>query len=108
VTPLAEGLGLKLATPESFRDAVSEGTDPTAADKITADRQITTKQIKIFVFNSQNSTPDVAALVTAARQQGIPVATVTETLVPATASFQDWQVGQLEGIERALSQAAAR
>ncbi len=108
VTPLAEDLGLKMATPEPFLDAVSEGTDPTAADKITMDHQIKAKQIKVFVFNSQNSTPDVAALVTAAKDQGIPVAKVTETLVPATASFQDWQVGQLEGIDRALSQAAAR
>ncbi|MDQ2880994.1 MAG: zinc ABC transporter substrate-binding protein [Actinomycetota bacterium] len=108
VTPLVEGLGLRLATPESFLDAVSEGTDPTAADKITVDQQIKTKQIKIFVFNRQNSTPDVAALVTAAKDHGIPVATVTETLVPATASFQDWQVGQLRGIEQALSQASAR
>lgn len=108
VTPLAEDLGLKMATPEPFLDAVSEGTDPTAADKITVDHQIKAKQIKVFVFNSQNSTPDVAALVTAAKDQGIPVATVTETLVPATASFQDWQVAQLEGIEQALSRAAAR
>ncbi|HEY6421728.1 MAG TPA: zinc ABC transporter substrate-binding protein [Pseudonocardiaceae bacterium] len=108
VTPLAEGLGLRMATPESFLDAVSEGTDPTAADKITTDQQIKAKQIKIFVFNSQNSTPDVAALVTAAKAQGIPVATVTETLVPATASFQDWQADQLQGIEQALSRATAR
>lgn len=108
VTPLAEDLELTMATPKSFLDAVSEGADPTAADKITVDQQIKTKQIKIFVINTQNSTPDVTALVTAAKDQGIPVATVTETLVPATASFQDWQVGQLEGIERALSQAAAR
>lgn len=108
VTPLAKDLGLKMATPESFLEAVSEGTDPTAADKITVDQQIKTKQIKVFVFNSQNSTPDVAALVTAAKDQGIPVATVTETLVPATASFQAWQVVQLEGIEQALSRAAAR
>jgi zinc/manganese transport system substrate-binding protein len=108
VTPLAEDLGLRMATPEPFLDAVSEGTDPTAADKITVDQQIKTKQIKVFVFNSQNSTPDVAALVTAAKDQGIPVATVTETLVPATASFQDWQVAQLEGIEQALSRAASR
>ncbi|MGH3605971.1 MAG: metal ABC transporter solute-binding protein, Zn/Mn family [Pseudonocardiaceae bacterium] len=108
VTPLAEGLGLTMATPESFLDAVSEGTDPTAADKITADQQIKSKQIKVFVFNSQNSTPDVAALVTAAKAAGIPVATVTETLVPPTASFQDWQADQLQGLEQALSQASAR
>jgi zinc/manganese transport system substrate-binding protein len=108
VSPLAEGLGLRMMTPESFLNAVSEGHDPTAADKIIADRQIKTKQIKLFVFNSQNSTPDVVALVTAAKAAAIPVATVTETPVPATASFQDWQVGQLQGIEQALSQASAR
>lgn len=108
VTPLAEGLGLKMVTPESFLDAVSEGTDPTAADKITVDQQIKTRKIKIFVFNTQNATPDVAALVTEAKAAGIPVTTVTETLVPATASFQDWQVNELQGIEQALSQASAR
>ena len=32
MTPLAEGLGLRMATPESFLDAISEGVDPTAAD----------------------------------------------------------------------------
>ncbi len=105
VTLLAEGLGLKMATPESFLDAVSEGTDPTAADKATVDQQIKTKQIKIFVFNSQNSTPDVAALVSEAKSQGIPVATVTETLVGARTSFQDWQTDQLVGIQQALSKA---
>ena len=105
VTPLAEDLGLKVATPESFLDAISEGTDPTAEDKITTDRQIKTKQIKVFIFNTQNSTPDVAALVTEAKNAGIPVATVTETLVPATASFQDWQADQLQGIQQALSKA---
>jgi len=108
VTPLAEGLGLRMLTPESFLDAVSEGTDPTAADKLTVDQQIKTRQINIFVFNTQNATPDVAALVTEAKATGIPVATVTETLAPPTAGFQDWQVGQLQGIEQALSQVIAR
>jgi zinc/manganese transport system substrate-binding protein len=105
VIPLAEGLGLKLATPQSFLNAISEGTDPTAADKIRTDEQIKTKQIKIFVLNSQNSNPDVTALVTAAKDKGIPVVSITETPVPATASFQDWQSEQLRGIQEALSKA---
>lgn len=106
VTPLAEGLGLRMLTPESFLDAISEGTDPTAADKTTVDRQITGKQIRAFVFNSQNSTPDVTALVNAAKQAGIPVVTITETPEPVNASFQDWQVDQLQRIQQALAQAS--
>ena len=102
---LAPQLGLRLVTPESFLDAVSEGTDPTAQDRRTADRQITRRQIEVYVYNSQNATPDVQAQVRAARSAGVPVVTVTETLVPAGASFQDWQVGQLTRLQQALAAA---
>jgi zinc/manganese transport system substrate-binding protein len=108
VTPLAEGLGLTMLTPETFLDAISEGSDPTAADKATIDDQIRTKRIRIYVFNSQNSTPDVQAQGAEAKAAGIPVATVTETLAPATATFQDWQVKELQGIEQALATATGR
>ncbi|MEV6735492.1 zinc ABC transporter substrate-binding protein [Streptomyces sp. NPDC051104] len=108
VTPLAEGLGLKMLTPETFLDAMSEGSDPTAKDKATIDQQIKNKQIKIYVYNSQNSTPDVQAQVKEAKAQGIPVATVTETLTPAGASFQQWQTTQLQGIEQALAKATGK
>ncbi|MFI8460960.1 metal ABC transporter solute-binding protein, Zn/Mn family [Kitasatospora sp. NPDC085464] len=108
VTPLAEDLKLKLLTPESFLDAVSEGTDPTAQDKATVDQQIGGRQIKVYVYNRQNSTPDVQAQVKAAEAQGIPVTTVTETPDPPGASFQDWQVGQLRSLEQALATATGR
>jgi zinc/manganese transport system substrate-binding protein len=108
LTPLAEGLGLRLLTPVGFLNAISEGTEPTAADKSAADRQIRSRQIKLWVFNSQNSTPDVQRLTDEARAAGIPVATVTETLTPATASFQEWQSRHLRAIEQALATATGR
>jgi zinc/manganese transport system substrate-binding protein len=108
VSPLADGLGLKMSTPGSFLSAISEGADPTARDKAAIDQQIAGKQIKIYVYNSQNATPDVQAQVKAAEAKGIPVATVTETPTPAGVSFQDWQVRQLQGIEQALAKATGR
>jgi zinc/manganese transport system substrate-binding protein len=108
VAPLAEALGLKLVTPPSFLKDISEGTDPSAADKATIDAQISGKQIKVYVFNSQNSTPDVSAQVDAAKKAGIPVSTVTETLAPASASFQDWQSAQLQSLADALHRATGR
>ncbi|HEY4018601.1 MAG TPA: zinc ABC transporter substrate-binding protein [Pseudonocardiaceae bacterium] len=108
VTPLADGLGLNLITPETFLSAISEGSDPTAADKATIDNQIRTKQIKVYVYNSQNSTPDVQTQVNEAKAAGIPVTTVTETLAPAGTTFQDWQVKELQGIQQALAQATGK
>jgi zinc/manganese transport system substrate-binding protein len=101
--PLSEALGLELLTPESFLDAVAEGTDPTAKDKATVDDQIKTNKIKVLVYNSQNATPDVKALVNAATAKKIPVTTVTETLSPAGVTFQAWQSKQLTALKAALA-----
>jgi zinc/manganese transport system substrate-binding protein len=103
---LAPALGLDLITPPSFLKAISEGTDVSAADKQTIDSQIKNHEIKIYVYNSQNVTPDVQAQLAAVKAQKIPYATITETLTPATASYQQWQTTQLRGIEAALAQAS--
>jgi zinc/manganese transport system substrate-binding protein len=105
---LSPALGLNLLTPPNFLRAISEGDDPTAQDKASIDNQIKTKQIKVYVYNSQNATPDVQAQVDEAKAAGIPVTTITETLAPAGASFQDWQVGQLNSLKQALGQATGK
>ena len=108
VSPLAGTLGLKMLTPYSFLKAISEGSEPTAQDKAAIDTQISSRQIKVYIYNSQNATPDVAAQVRAAKAAGIPVATVTETLVPAGATFEQWQVSQLQQLAAALHQATGK
>jgi zinc/manganese transport system substrate-binding protein len=104
----APALGLRLITPASFMRAISEGTEVTAQDTATAERQITSHEIKVWVFNSQNATPEVQRLNGLARAAGIPIATVTETLSPATDSFEQWQVHQLIGLQAALHRATGR
>jgi len=107
-SPMAQALGLDLVTPASFLKAISQGTDVSAADEATIDRQISGKQIKVYVFNSQNSTPDVAAQVAAAKAAALPVVAVTETLSPANATFQQWQSAQLTKLAAALHEATGR
>lgn len=104
----APALGLRLVTPPGFMKAVSEGTEATAADTSAAQRQLTDHAVKVWILNSQNVTPDVEQLNGLARSHGIPIATVTETLTPAGATFEQWQVAQLQGIARALHQATGR
>lgn len=106
--PLAGALGLTLRTPASFLRATSDGSEPTVADKTAIDRQLTLREVAIYVYNSQNATPDVTAQLALARQHRIPIASVTETLTPAGASFQDWQLRQLRAIQEALRTAAGR
>jgi len=105
---LAPALGLNLITPYSYLKAVSEGQDISAADEATVEQQINQKQIKVLIYNSQNTPNNIQALINKAKANNIPVATITETLTPATASFQDWQSAQLQGIQNALAQATGK
>jgi zinc/manganese transport system substrate-binding protein len=105
---LAADLGLDLTTPPEYMRAISEGNDPSAQDKSSFDSQIAGRQIKVLVFNRQNATTDIQALVDRAHSLGIPVVSITETLDPATASFEAWQAGQLQDLAAALAQGTGR
>ena len=105
--PLGQALGLKLMTPYSFAKAIAEGTDVSAADKQTVDTQAQSRQIKVWVYNSQNATPDVQRVNQLARAAHIPITTVTETLSPASATFEQWQVAELRSLQRRFTRRRA-
>jgi zinc/manganese transport system substrate-binding protein len=106
--PLGETLGLRLLTPPGFANTIAEGGEVSARDKQTVDRQATNREIKVWVFNSQNATPDVQRVNELARAAHIPVVTVTETLAPVSGTFEQWQVAQLERLQAALHAATGR
>ena len=102
VVYLCGALGLHLVTPPTFLRAVTQGTDVSAADKVTIDAQIRNRAIDVYLENVQNSTPDVQAQVAAARAAHISVVAMSETLRPAGATFQAWQTAQLRALASAL------
>jgi zinc/manganese transport system substrate-binding protein len=106
--PLGADLGLKLMTPYSFAKAIAEGTDVSAADKQTVDRQAEEHAIKVWVYNSQNATPDVQRVNRLAQAAHIPITTITETLSPASATFEQWQDAELTSLLAALHRATGR
>jgi zinc/manganese transport system substrate-binding protein len=106
--PLGQSLGLDLLTPYSFAKAIAEGTEISAQDKQTVDQQAQRGLIKVWVYNSQNATPDIQRINAICRTQHIPITTVTETLAPASDSFEQWQVAELRSLIRALHQATGR
>jgi zinc/manganese transport system substrate-binding protein len=106
--PLGHDLGLKLTTPYSFAKAISEGTDVSAADKQTVDTQAEDHAIEVWVYNSQNATPDVQRVNQLARAAHVPITTITETLSPASADFEQWQSAQLRSLLQALHRATGR
>jgi zinc/manganese transport system substrate-binding protein len=106
--PLGADLGLELLTPYSFAKAIAEGTDVSAADKQTVDGEAERRAIAVWIYNSQNATPDVQRVNQLARAARIPIATITETLSPASATFEQWQDAELIELKAALHRATGR
>jgi zinc/manganese transport system substrate-binding protein len=106
--PLGKATGLDLATPAPFAKAIAEGTEVSARDVQTVESQLERNRVSVWIYNSQNATPEVRHMNELARAHHIPVVTITETLDPPGASFQQWQDAQLEALLAALRRATGR
>jgi zinc/manganese transport system substrate-binding protein len=99
---MAEALGLQLTTPEEFMNAVAEGNDPPASAVVSFQDQISSRSIKVLVYNNQTTTAVTTNIKSLAAAHHIPSVGVSETIEPQNLDFQDWQLKQLQALEAAL------
>ncbi|GHG38238.1 MULTISPECIES: metal ABC transporter solute-binding protein, Zn/Mn family [Amycolatopsis] len=90
------------ATPKAFSDAVENDTD-VPADAVSAYKQlIATKQVKALVNNEQTVTPLTQDVVKQAKDAGIGVVGVTETLPAGVTDYIGWMTGEVDELAGAL------
>jgi zinc/manganese transport system substrate-binding protein len=99
---LVAAAGLRNLAPDSFTRLIEEGTEPSASAVAAMDALVSQHRIRVLLYNSQAVSPITARLRDAARQAGIPVVPVTETLPPGL-TFQQWQLRQARAIAAALA-----
>ena len=99
---LVAALGLRNLAPASFTRAIQNGSEPPAEAVAAMNALIQDRRVDVLLYNSQAVSPITARVRSAAQQAGIPVVGVTETL-PAHLTFQQWQLGQVRELERALA-----
>jgi zinc/manganese transport system substrate-binding protein len=98
----SELIGLNVLTPWTFDKAIAEGNDPSPADAVLAESQLTSKKGKVLVYNVQTITPITTKLETEAKALGIPVVPVSETMPPGE-HYQSWMSKQLDALDKALA-----
>lgn len=99
---LANATGLNLVSPPEFMEAVAEGNDPPDQSVVTFQCQLESGHVHVLVFNAQTVTPITSSMKTVAQDNNVTLMTVTETIVPPTASFQTWMGGQINALYVAL------
>jgi zinc/manganese transport system substrate-binding protein len=99
---LLEAAGLKNETPEEFSEAIEEGDD--VPPRVLRDTLalLTGKKVKALVYNAQTSGPQTEKVEKAAKDGGVPVVPVTETL-PEGRDYIAWMDGTIAALRKALS-----
>jgi zinc/manganese transport system substrate-binding protein len=98
---MVDALGLTMRN-QRFQLAMMNDTEPSARDVAALEGDLKEHKVKALIYNSQVSeklTERMRAIAGAAK---IPVIAVTETM-PANISFQDWVLGELDAVDKALS-----
>ncbi len=99
--PMAEALGLIMRN-QRFQLAMMNETEPSARDVAALESDLKERKVKALIYNSQVSEKLTERMRAIAGKAKVPVIAVTETL-PANTSFQDWILGELDAVDKALS-----
>ena len=87
---------------EKYALAVMNNAEPTPSEVAAFENDLKGKKVKAMLYNAQASEPAVGKLVQLAKDNGIPVVGVSET-EPPNSTYQDWMMGQLNALDKALS-----
>lgn len=99
---LAESIGAVNVTPPTFTRAIEGGFDVPPAALLEVLQLIDDGGADLVMWNEQTTGPELERVADAAREAGIPVVSVTETL-PRGTDYVSWMTANLRALEEALA-----
>jgi zinc/manganese transport system substrate-binding protein len=99
---LLETAGLVNKTPDAFSEAIEEGTDVPADVLKQTTALFSSGEVKVLVYNEQTEGSQTELVLSAAKDAGVPVVPVTETLPDGT-DYISWMTTNLNALQGALS-----
>lgn len=100
--PMMDALGLTQRN-QRFQLAMMNDTEPSARDVAAFETDLKERKVRVLLYNAQVSEKLTRRLRDVATKAKVPVVGVTETM-PAGVSFQDWVLGALDALDKALSE----
>jgi len=95
--------GVDNLTPFSLQAAIMNDTDPAPQDAAAQKALFTGKKVKAFVYNQQVTDDITNTYLALAKQNGIPVVGVYETMPTDGYTYQTWMEAEVAALQKAVA-----
>jgi zinc/manganese transport system substrate-binding protein len=100
---MLSAMGINIATPFSLQAAIMNGTDPAPQDIAFQNDLFTDHRVSVFVYNQQVTDPLTASMLALAKQYGVPVVGVYETMPMPGYDYQSWMLAEVTALDKAVT-----
>ena len=90
-------------TPFQFQSDVMNGVDPAPQAVTLQDDLFSLHQVKVFLYNQQVTDSLTESFLAKAKQNGIPVVGVYETMPTPGYDYQSWMLAEVNALQRAVA-----
>ena len=100
---LLTAAGADNMTPWALQADIMNGTDPSAQDVAAQQALFTQHKVKVFVYNQQVTDTLTESFIQLAKQNGIAVVGVYETMPAPGYDYQSWMVAEVKALTKAVA-----
>jgi zinc/manganese transport system substrate-binding protein len=93
--------GASILTPFGLQAAIMNGTDPAPQD-VTIQNNLLAGRVKLFVYNQQVTDPLTDSFLALAKQHGVPIVGVYETMPQPGYTCQSWMLAEVAALRQAV------
>ena len=100
---MLEAAGTRNLTPFGLQADIMNGVDPAPQDVTLQDGLFADHSVKVFIYNEQVTDSLTQSFVEAAKQNGVPVVGVYETMPTPGYDYQTWMLAEVQALRRAVA-----
>jgi zinc/manganese transport system substrate-binding protein len=100
---MLQAAGTENLTPFQFQADIMNGVDPAPQDVTFQDGLFSGRRVKAFLYNQQVTDSLTESFLAKARQYGIPVVGVYETMPTPGYDYQSWMLAEVNALQRAVA-----
>jgi zinc/manganese transport system substrate-binding protein len=104
---MLEAAGTKNETPFALQADIMNGVDPAPQSVTLQQGLFAGRRVKAFVYNQQVTDSLTESFLAEARQHGVPVVGVYETMPTPGYDYQTWMLAEVRALERAVADKAS-